>query len=83
MGKKGLPWLFSGKESTCQCRRHGSDPWSGKIQRPMEQLSLGTTAEAVLYRAPEPQVLNPSALEPVLPNKTRHCNEMPIQHNEK
>ena len=23
----GLPWWFSGKESTCQCRRHGFDPW--------------------------------------------------------
>ena len=22
---------FSGKESACQCKRHGFDPWSGKI----------------------------------------------------
>ena len=30
----GLPWSLSGKESTCQCRRHkrcGFDPWVGKI----------------------------------------------------
>ena len=24
----GLPWWPSGKESTCQCRRHGFKPWS-------------------------------------------------------
>ena len=27
----GLPWWLSGKESTCQCRRCGFDPWSRKI----------------------------------------------------
>ena len=26
-----LPRGLSGKESTCQCRRHGFDPWVGKI----------------------------------------------------
>ena len=26
-----LPQLFSGKESACQCRRHGFNPWIGKI----------------------------------------------------
>ena len=26
-----LPWWLSGKESTCQCKRHRSDPWVGKI----------------------------------------------------
>ena len=31
---EGLPWWFSGKESTCQCRRHKRhrfDPWIGEI----------------------------------------------------
>ena len=29
----GLPWWRSGKESACQCRRHGfEDPWSRKIR---------------------------------------------------
>ena len=23
----GLPWWLSGKESSCQCRRHGFNPW--------------------------------------------------------
>ena len=26
-----LPWWLSSKESTCQCRRHGFDPWVRKI----------------------------------------------------
>ena len=28
---KGLPGWLRGRESPCQCRRHGFDPWSGKI----------------------------------------------------
>ena len=27
----GNPWWLSGKEFACQCRRHGFDPWVGKI----------------------------------------------------
>ena len=27
----GLPWWFSGKESTCQCKRCGFTPWVWKI----------------------------------------------------
>ena len=27
----GLPWWLSGKESTCQCRRHRFDPWVRKV----------------------------------------------------
>ena len=30
------PWWLSGKESACQCRRHGFDPWSGKIPHAAE-----------------------------------------------
>ena len=30
LSRKGLPWGFSGKESTCQCRRQEFDPWVGK-----------------------------------------------------
>ena len=28
---EGLPQWLSGKESTCQCRRHWFDPWVGKL----------------------------------------------------
>ena len=33
----GLTWWLSGKESTCQCRLHELDPWSGKIPHATEQ----------------------------------------------
>ena len=40
---------FPGKESACQCRRHGVDSWSGKIPHASEQLSpSATTIEPVL-----------------------------------
>ena len=25
------PWWLNGKESTCWCRKHGFNPWTGKI----------------------------------------------------
>ena len=28
---RGLPRWHSGEESDCRCRRHGFDPWAGKI----------------------------------------------------
>ena len=34
-----LPWWLSGKQSTCQYRRHRFDPWSMKIPHTAEQLS--------------------------------------------
>ena len=41
-------WWLSGKESTCQCRGHGFDPWSRKTPHAMEQLSpITTTFEPV------------------------------------
>ena len=39
MKQKGLPWWLSGKESTCQCRRHWFETSSGKIPHAKEQLS--------------------------------------------
>ena len=36
MGSEGLPWWLSSKESACECRRHGFDPWVGKIPRRRE-----------------------------------------------
>ena len=43
-----IPWWLSGKESTCQCKRHGFDPWSKKIPHAKGQLSLCVTTEPVL-----------------------------------
>ena len=40
----GLPWWLSGKESVCQCRRPGFDPWFRKIpwrrKQPLIQVFL-------------------------------------------
>ena len=43
-----LTWL-SGKESTCQCRRHGFDPWVGKI--PLEK-GMATLSSILAWRIP-------------------------------
>ena len=58
----GLSWWLSVKESACQRRGHGFDPWSGNIP---EELSLcATTTEAC-------------TLEPVLRNTRSHRSEKP------
>ena len=41
--RHGLPWWRSGKESACQGRGHGFEPWFGKIPHAVEQLSPCTT----------------------------------------
>ena len=39
----GLAWWLSGKESVCQCRGQGFEPWSRKIPHAMEQPSPRST----------------------------------------
>ena len=39
-----MKWWRSGKESACQCRRHGFNPWSRKIPHASKQLCPCTTA---------------------------------------
>ena len=58
----GLPWWRSGWKSTCQCRGHGFEAWSGKIPHATEQLSLcATTTEPARhnYWAHVPRLLKP------------------------
>ena len=56
-----LLWWLSGKESACQSKRHGFDPWSRKIPHSKQQLSPhATTAEPVLL-SPGAQLLSPRA----------------------
>ena len=46
----GLPWWLSSKESTYQLRRHGSDPWVGKIswrRSPWNHSSIRTAVRRV------------------------------------
>ena len=42
--KRGLLWWLSVKESTCQYRGHGFDPWSRKIPHAKRWLNPCTTA---------------------------------------
>ena len=53
--KTGFPWWFSDRESACQCRGQGFDPWSGEISHTMEQLTpWGAATEPVrLESAPQ------------------------------
>ena len=55
----GLPWWLSGKELACQYRRHGFDPWSGKILCAMGKLSPCATNYSLCSRAQELQLLSP------------------------
>ena len=55
----GLPWQISGKESTCQCRRCGFDPWVGKIPwrrkwEPTPVFSLGKSHEQTILAGYSP-----------------------------
>ena len=43
-GNHELPWWFSGGESSCQCRRHGFDPWSRRTPHAMGHISPCPTA---------------------------------------
>ena len=70
MQSQGHPWWISGKESACQCRRHGFgfNPWSEKTPQASEKLSL-----CAYWSLP--------ALKPMLCNKRSHHNEKPVHCN--
>ena len=57
------------KKSACQCRRHGFDPWSGRILHAVEQLRPCTQLPSLCSRAGELRPPSSHAEEPVL------CNE--------
>ena len=81
----GLPWWLSGKESACQCRRHGFDPWSGKTPRAAEQLSLcAPTTESVLsdkrsHCKKQPRLHAKSSSRSLQLEKRPHSNKDPAQ----
>ena len=58
----GLPWWLSGKESACQCKRCGFDPWPGQIPRATEQLSPCPTSTEPRPRSPETATTEPTCL---------------------
>ena len=53
-----LPWWLSGKESACQCRRRGFNPWSRKLSHASETLSPCATLLSLCPRVQEPQPLS-------------------------
>ena len=64
-----FPWWLSSKESACQCRRHGFDPWARGFHRPQSNTARVSQLLSLCSRAWEPQVLKPAHLEPVLHNE--------------
>ena len=58
---QGLPWWFSGKESSCQCRPHWFDPCPEKIPHAGEQLSHAPQLLSLCSTAWDNQLLNPRA----------------------
>ena len=83
----GHSWWSSSKESICQCRRHGFDPWSRTILYVTEQLSLFTTTlEPVLCNpgtaTAEPTCCDywdPHTLKPMPCNERSHQKEQLLQ----
>ena len=59
--KGGFPGGSAVKDSTCQCRRHRSDPCSGKITHAVEWLSHAPQLLSLCSRIWEPQLLSPRA----------------------
>ena len=76
ISSQGLLWRLSGKESSCWCRNHGFDLWSGRIPYAVEQLnSWATTIEPVLW------TLELQLLQPVCPRAgALHHQQKPHPH---
>ena len=66
----GLPWWRSGWESSCQCRGHGFEPWSGRIPHAAERLGPWAT------------VAEPARLEPVPRNERGRDGGRPAHRDE-
>ena len=75
----GFPWWLSGKESACQGRRHGFDPWSRKMPHAKEQLDLCTYNDRACVLEPRSHSYwSLLALEPVPHHKRSPNNEKPV-----
>ena len=74
----GLPWWLSGKESACQCRRLGFEPWSQKIPLVAEQQAHAPQLLSLRSSAQELRLLQPVLLEA----ETREAtSEKPAPHS--
>ena len=77
----GLPRWLSVKESSCQCRRHELNPWSGRIHMPRASKPEGRNYQACALEPTSRNYRSLNALEPVLCNKRSHRNEKPEHCN--
>ena len=59
----GLPWWLSGKEFTCQYRRHGFNLWSTRIPYAVDHQSPNMSPHATATEACVPQSLSSSTGE--------------------
>ena len=66
ISRYGLPWWVSDKESTCQCKRRGFDPWVRKIPwrrspgHTLQYSCLGNPMDRGAWRATAPGVAKES-----------------------
>ena len=67
----GMSLWCGGWASTCQCREHGFNPWSGKNPHAKEPLGQ------------RPTTTEPVHLEPMLCNERSRCSEKPAHHNQR
>ena len=79
--REGLPWWLCGKESSCQCRGHRFESWSGKMSCAAEQLSpCAAATEPVLWPGSPCAVPNVLCLpKPVWPRACALQQEKPLQ----
>ena len=71
-----FPWWSSGKESTCQYRGHGFDPWYRKTAHAKKQLGQCiTSTESMLWNlwGTTTEACKPQS--PCAEAKRSHCNE--------
>ena len=80
-GLSGLCWWLSGKESTCQCRRCGCDPWSKNIPHAMEQLSPCATTTGPVLQSPGTVTTEPAHSRVHAPRRRSHHRKKPTPCN--
>ena len=73
----GPPWWLCGKESTCQCRRHGFNPLLEKAPHAADQLSLCILTIEPVLQTLRTATSEPTTLEPMFCNKRTHHSEKP------
>ena len=81
-----LPWWLSGKESTCQCRKCGFDPGSGRFSgegngNPLQYSCLGNRKDRGAWWATVHRVVKESDTTEQLNNNNNKADPCPIPCN--